>query len=255
MKNISKDLAKQKIIHIFNKKVRGKKSDTSTSNQYHDGKDGHWLETQMGVKHNGSNSPDLFGFEMKNHTGSKTSFGDWSPDFTLFKKKINIIDRTTFLHLFGAPNIQKNNRYSWSGKPVPRINKFNDFGQKLTIDKSNNILAVYSYKEDKRKNKKDIMLSQFKKGEVVIASWSEEMIRNRVENKFNKFGWFKCFKNRDGIYDKIGFGNPITFKEWIKGVKTGLIYFDCGMYEGNPRPYSQWRADNKYWDSLIVEKY
>lgn len=31
--------------------------------------------------------------------------------------------------------------------------------------------------------------------------------------------------------------------------------FDSGMYEGNPRPYSQWRANNNLWDSLIIESY
>ncbi|MGR5915634.1 hypothetical protein ACT7CS_01805 [Bacillus pacificus] len=27
------------------------------------------------------------------------------------------------------------------------------------------------------------------------------------------------------------------------------------MYQGNKRPYSQWRASNSFWDSLIVECY
>jgi hypothetical protein len=37
--------------------------------------------------------------------------------------------------------------------------------------------------------------------------------------------------------------------------KTGKIYFDCGMYQGNNRNYCQWRATNTFWDSLIVETY
>jgi hypothetical protein len=37
----NRDEIKKKIITLFNKKVRGKKSDTSSSNAGHDGKDGH----------------------------------------------------------------------------------------------------------------------------------------------------------------------------------------------------------------------
>ena len=77
------DKDKQKIIDLFNKNVRGKKPNTDSANQNHDGKGGHWLETQMGIKHNGDNAPDLFGFEMKNNTTSKTTFGDWSPSRNL----------------------------------------------------------------------------------------------------------------------------------------------------------------------------
>jgi hypothetical protein len=59
----------------------------------------------------------------------------------------------------------------------------------------------------------------------------------------------------NGVYTKIVFGGPITFDKWIDGVKKGLIFFDSGMYEGNARPYANWRADNKYWNSLIIEEY
>ena len=38
-------------------------------------------------------------------------------------------------------------------------------------------------------------------------------------------------------------------------VIQGIVFFDSGMYEGNPRPYSQWRANNNLWDSLIIESY
>ena len=252
---VSNNDSKNKIIELFNKKVRGKKSNTLSSNQNHDGKDGHWLETQMGIKHNGNNAPDIFGFEMKNHTSNKTTFGDWSPDFTLFKKKFRVMTRDTFLQLFGAPNIEKENRYSWSGKPCPKISGFNTFGQKLEIDKNNNILAIYNFKEDQRKDKKKIMPNEFQKERIVIASWSNELMKKRVEKKFNNLGWFKCLKNKEEVYSDIVFGDPINFNNWIKGVKKGLIYFDSGMYQGNPRPYSQWRADNKYWESLVTEKY
>ena len=47
----------------------------------------------------------------------------------------------------------------------------------------------------------------------------------------------------------------MTFDNWIKLVGKGIVFFDSGMYQGNARPYSQWRADNGYWNSLITETF
>ncbi len=70
------DEGKQEIINRFNNNVRGRKPDTSNSNQDHDGKSGHWLERQMGIEINNRTEADLFGYEMKNQTTSgKTTFG------------------------------------------------------------------------------------------------------------------------------------------------------------------------------------
>jgi len=249
---------KRKIVSRFSKNVRGKIPDTSSSNIRHDGKGGHWLEEQMGIKHNASNSPDLWGFEMKNDTTSKTTFGDWSPNRTLriYKKGNEYnLDRSNFLNIFGAPNKLKENRHSWSGKPVPKIGPYNSFGQKLIIDDAGNIHALYSYKNDQRKDKSDIVPIPLQKEDLILATWDAELMKKRVENKFNKLGWFKCEKNNNGVYDQIVFGNPINFETWIDGVRKGLIYFDSGMYDGNPRPYSQWRANNDYWESLITDRH
>ena len=89
--NSSRQNIIKKIVVLFNKNVRGKSSDTSSSNQRHDGRDGHWLETQMGITHNGNNAPDIFDFEMKNHTSTKTTFGDWSPDYAVWKRGLNLM--------------------------------------------------------------------------------------------------------------------------------------------------------------------
>lgn len=244
---------KQKIIRLFNKNVKGRVPDTSTSNIRHDGKGGHWLEVQMGIAHNASNSPDLLGFEMKNNTSVKTTFGDWSADYYIFKDEKYDIDRSKFLTIFGAPNAAKENRHSWSGKPTPKISGFNSFGQILKVDKEGNISGVYSFSEDKRVDKSKIVPKAMQKDNLVIARWSAEMMKGRVESKFNMLGWFKCLKDPEGAYSSIVFGAPINFDSWIDGVRKGLIYFDSGMYEGNVRPYSQWRADNKYWDSLVTD--
>ncbi|MEI8129982.1 MAG: LlaMI family restriction endonuclease [bacterium] len=247
--------AKKRIIQLFIDNVKGRTPDTHSSNIRHDGKGGHWLEKQMGIAHNASNTPDIDGFEMKNDTTSKTTFGDWSPNYRIYKKGNDYgLDRTKFLEIFGAPNPAKDNRYSWSGKPVPKINKYNSFGQKLEIDKNNNILAMYSFSKDERLNKSKIVPKLLQKDGLVIARWDCEKMTVRVERKFNKLGWFKCLI-KDGVYTKIVFGDPISFRTWIAGVKKGQIFFDSGMYAGNPRPYAQWRADNKYWDSLITDEY
>lgn len=249
------DQIKKIIITLFKNNVKGKKPDNSLSNQLHDGKDGHWLEKQMGIAHNADNEPDIYGFEMKNNTSSKTTFGDWSASYYIFKDEKYSITRDEFLSIFGAPNILKNNRYSWSGKPTPKISSYNTFGQILKIDKENNIKAIYSFSKDQRENKSKIVPIAMQKENLVIAQWNVDMMKRRVEDKFNMLGWFKCIKNLNGIYSSIVFGSPINFDTWIEGVKKGLIFFDSGMYQGNIRPYSQWRADNKYWESLVVESH
>ncbi len=246
---------KRRIVELFYKEVKGKIPDTSGANIAHDGKGGHWLETRMKIVHNRKNEPDLWGFEMKNYTSIKTTFGDWSASYYIFKDKKYNITRDQFIMIFGTPNPKKNNRYSWSGKPTPKINSYSSCGQILEIDDNNNILAIYSFKKDCRTDKAKIVPKEMQKDNLVIAKWDVEMMKKKVERKFNKLGWFKCVEDETGTYSKIVFGPPIDFSAWIMGVRKGLIFLDSGMYQGNPRPYSQWRAYNKYWDSLITDTY
>lgn len=243
------------IVKIFIKKVKGRKSDTSASHKGHDGKEGHWLEKQMGIKHNASNAPDLHGFEMKNQTRSKITFGDWSPDYYIFKDEIYDIDRNDFLRIFGMPNLLKEGRFSWSGKPCPKIGSYNFCGQIMVVAKNSNLNAVYSFDKDCRPNKAKIVPKQMQKKRLVIAKWEASSIKRKVEKKFNQQGWFQCKKDKSGIYTEIVFGEPINFENWIEGVKNGAVFFDSGMYLGNARPYSQWRTGNKYWESLITTRY
>jgi hypothetical protein len=239
---------------MFLKNVKGKTADISKSNVRHDGSGGHWLEEQMGVIHNSSNTPDIDGFEMKNNTSTKTTFGDWSPNYKIWKKGNEYgLDRKSFLEIFGAPNILKENRHSWSGKPSPKISGYNFFGQKLEVDKERNIFAMYSFKEDKRDDKAKKVPKVLQQNNLILAKWDVEKMKIKVERKFNKRGWFKCLKDSNGVYSSIVFGDPINFNTWIDGVRKGLIFFDSGMYDGNFRPYANWRADNKYWDSLVTD--
>jgi hypothetical protein len=80
-----------------------------------------------------------------------------------------------------------------------------------------------------------------------------ESLRNHVEEKFNMLGWFSVRTNKDGHFDHLVFGQTIDFSLWISEVRRGIIYLDSGMMQGNSRNYSQWRASNTFWDSLIIK--
>ena len=258
---------KEKIIELFNSNVKGKKANTSKSNQKHDGKKGHWLEKQMGIEANASNSPDIYGYEMKNQTSSgKITFGDWSADEYIFQhgrpKKIHDtnsdynISKNKFLEIFGKPNENKNGRFSWSGTPCPTyINQYTPYGQILKIDSNNNIIISYSYSQDQRENKAQIIPKELQKENLVLAKWYRASIKKKLEDKFNQQGWFTCKMNKSRIYSSIHFGNPMNFESWIEILEKGIVFFDSGMYQGNSRNYSQWRASTAFWDSLIIESY
>ena len=47
---------KEKIISLFNNNVKGKEILLDKYNIKHCGKEGYWLETQMGIKHNSKNN-------------------------------------------------------------------------------------------------------------------------------------------------------------------------------------------------------
>lgn len=249
------DADKKKIIRLFNKNVKGRKPNTTSSNTKHAGKEGHWLEKQMGIAQNASNTPDIFGYEMKNDTGSKTTFGDWSADFYIWKDTTYKITRDNFLQIFGKPNLKKKGRFSWSGEPCPTIGKYNAFGQKLSVDKKGNIIAEYNYEKDSRPNKNKIIPKNMQVTKLILARWSAELMKKRVESKFNLKGWFKCLKDKNNSYAVIVFGDPVTFEKWIADVRSGQIFFDSGMYQGNKRNYSQWRANNSYWENLITDRH
>lgn len=253
------------IVKRFKERVYRKRADTSLSNDGHDGSGGHWLETQMGVTHNRNTAPDLFGYEMKNGTSSKITFGDWSPDYYIYRdpnyvtkqngqRLVDVRDQY-FLRVFGRPNPDKGNRHSWSGQPIPKIDRPSPLGCSLCIDSQNNILIIYNFSQDSRLDKAIIIPVNMQQEGLVIASWSANVMRERVNTKFNQQGWFICKKDPFGTYNQIVFGAPLSFEAWIEMVKQGVVYFDSGMYEGNNRPYSQWRANNITFDNLIVRSY
>lgn len=263
------DSKKSEIIQLFHKNVKGKIPDVSNKNKKHDGKEGHWLEQQFGIIANGNNEADLLGYELKNQTTSgKTTFGDWSANEYIFnsKKYCHLFQnkKDSFCKIFGKFNNEKQ-RYSWSGDPIPKINCYNYFGEILTVEKNLDVVILYSFSKDMRPDKHSIVPIELQQDNLVLAKWygypngrdlgKKKTLEKKVEDKFNNNGWFTCKKNNNGIYTHICFGKPITFLQWIELVKEGVIFFDSGMHEGNPRLYSHWRANNSFWDSLIIECY
>ncbi|MBU4690326.1 MvaI/BcnI restriction endonuclease family protein [Mycoplasma sp. ES3157-GEN-MYC] len=131
------DSIKELLIKLFRENVKGKKPDVSEKNVGHDGKVGNWLEEQFGKHPDSDNVADFYGYELKSETKSKTTFGDWSANryifrtgqyTNLFKDQSIGTPQDIFCMFFGQPNPEKNNRCSWSGKPIPHLNEYNSFG-------------------------------------------------------------------------------------------------------------------------------
>ena len=240
----------------------------------------------MGSKRDASNKPDLFGFEMKTG-GSKTSFGDWGPDYFIFrdeKKFSNLAGKKgrdlqqqasqnkdgVFLKAFGVwRDDDKENSYgrwdeggyySWSGKPSPTkvTDGFNSFGQALVVNSDDSISVIYSFSKDCRDGKSKMVPEQFQTDDLELFGWSTDWIREKVENKFSVHGWFKC-NIKKKKYVEIMFGNPITVTTFLKWIKEGNVIFDTRMKQrrpnGSDRMGMMFRASNAFWRSLAIHTY
>jgi hypothetical protein len=259
------DIDKQHIITLFNNYVKGVEILLKGQNTKHCGKEGHWLETKMGIKHNSKNEPDINGYEMKKYS-CKTTLGDFSASEYVFSGKnkrnnINILNnwtdeiklsRSDFINIFGNPNPNKENRYSWSGSSVPRYNIWNSNGLILTINENNDIIIYYSFSNDRRSIKIDFPLF-LQNNNIVIALWKSSKMKQHIDNKFNKKGFFIC-KKKGNTYEKICFGKAFNFEYFIECIKNKKIIFDSGMYYGNNRNYSHFRG-SCFWNELIIEEY
>jgi len=265
MSDNNTDIDKLKIITLFNNNVRGVEICLDGQNVNHCGKEGHWLETKMGITHNAKNEPDINGYEMKK-SSNKITLGDFSASEYAFsgKNKRNAINnlnnwtdeiklsRSDFIKTFGNPNPSKENRYSWSGSSVPTYNSWNSNGQILIINENNDIIIYYSFSNDTRSVKTNFPLF-LHSDNIIIALWKCEKGEPHINNKFNKKGFFMC-KKVENKYQKICFGKAFSFEYFIECVKNKKIIFDSGMYYGNSRNYSHFRGLN-FWNELITEEY
>ena len=245
-------------------KVFGNSPDIQFANPRHDGAKGDWLHLQFGQEKDSKNTADFWGYECKNFTQQRTTWGDWTANYYIFEDKDINITRGEFLRIFGKKNLEKQNRLSWSGSHVPSFNnQVTNFGQSMIVDYKKDISIFYNFHEDLREDKFNLIPMKFRKKNILLAKWygykrnnpsRKTSLEEKVNNKFNQKGFFKCHM-QNGKYDKILFGEPMNFDNWIKNVEEGYIFFDSGMYEGNRRPYSNWRSDNKFWDALLKEVY
>ena len=180
------DPDKQHIITLFNNNIKGKEICLEGKNILHCGKEGHWLEKQMGIKHNAKNEPDINGYEMKK-SSIKTTLGDFSASEYAFSKNNkrttinnhNIwsdeikMTRNEFIRFFGNPNPNKNNRYSWSGSCVPTYNNWNASGQNLLVLENNDLAIYYSFSRDTRSRKNEF--PEFLQNDnIMIAIWKAD---------------------------------------------------------------------------------
>ena len=239
------------IINIFNENVKGTKF--TKSQKKLDGEEGHWLEKQMGILPNSNNEPDKLGFEQKKES-NKISFGDWSASKYLWKDKK--ITRKEFIKTFGSPNPKKHNRYSWSGHVFPKYSdSYNYAGQRMKFLDNGNLIIEYSYLHDSRKEKENFKTELNTNETIVLAIWEKSKLEKHVKKKFGVNGFYICKKDKDGYYDKICFGETINFKDFQEQIKNNIVYLDSGMYLGNSRNYSQFRAYKSFWNALITEEY
>jgi hypothetical protein len=86
--------------------------------------------------------------------------------------------------------------------------------------------------------------------DLELARWKKGSIQEKVEKKFGVLGWFRCVKDQQGSYQEIQFGLPLKYEVFSPLFRAGEIYIDCGMHQGNARPYMMWRASNRVWDKL-----
>jgi hypothetical protein len=87
-----------------------------------------------------------------------------------------VLNRSSFIKIFGNPNPKKNNRCSWSGSCVPTYNDWNSNGQILTVSKENDIIIYYSFFKDTRSKKTTIPIF-LQHDNIVIALWKAEKMR------------------------------------------------------------------------------
>ena len=217
---------KARIIRLFLKNVKGKKFDKCASDAC--GKEGHWLETLMGIKHNADNAPDIYGYDP------------------LGKNKE---DKDLYWRTFERTNSKPMTIGGW------KLDKWDPDGQILKIDEQNNINIVYNYTIDKREDKMERVSGYYKDNkDHIIGTWKSSTLRKVIENKFNVNGFYICKKNKKKEYEKICFGKPFTFEYWIEQFKLYNIYYDG--YSGVSRRWRGcFRASMGWWNKHITEEH
>lgn len=234
---------------VFNRHIKGRMFSNSSS---HDGSLGHWLEVQCGVRPNAIPGADLDGYEIKSG-GQKGSFGDWMAGWYLWYDSPFVQTKEQFLNIFGSKKREdKPNRVSWTGSDYGSkvSNVFTRSGQRLSVNEFEEIIVEYSYEDDHRPMKSQIIPPSFQVGVHVIVRWERERISEFVENKFGQRGWVMfSVRTVNGVktVDSLYLGQPFNFSFWIYEFGQGNIILDSGMNSDNNRNYSTFRAPKSWW--------
>lgn len=86
----------------------------------------------------------------------------------------------------------------------------------------------------------------------IIAYWSYESLESKITTKFNNLGTVIMKKNKLGEYIGVQFCSRIDIGVFIRELKKGIVIFDSGMYQGNSRNYSQFRAPKAFWNAITL---
>lgn len=239
-----------KIIKIYYDNLHNKNRFKNTN---HCGAEGHSIEKSFGISPNSKNESDINGYELKKKA-DKITFGDWSPSFFTFDIDNDFIkDKDTFFKVFGNFNIDKQ-RYSWSGRCIPKYGKWNYNGTIMRFNKKNDLRIIYCYNKDTRKNKDNLIPNKYKNKKLLVAYWTCNKLKQHVERKFNNNGFIIINDNKTK-YIGLSIGKNINFKLFCDLLKNCSIIFDPGMYQGNSRKYCHFRASKKIWNHLIIKQF
>jgi hypothetical protein len=235
---------KNTIINKFNKNLKGKKFTKDKFNK--DCEEGHFVEKNLGIKANSNNRPDLLGYECKKESRVIT-FVDKQTDIKYYEgKEFNNRDKETKKKYWEnfTRKLDELRIGGWN------LDTFDNYGQCLKVDQKNNINIIYNYEYDKRPNKINLVSEYYHDmNDHIIGTWKSETLKKTIEDKFNQNGFFIC-KKKNGIYESISFGKPITFTNWIKSFKEKKIYYD-GYSLLNGRWRGTFRAQKSWWYTML----
>ena len=83
----------------------------------------------------------------------------------------------------------------------------------------------------------------------------QDKSEKHILRKFGVKGFYICKKNKENVYYKICFGKAFDFQFFKTSLENKKIILDSGMYQGNSRNYSQFRADKSLWYGLITDEH
>lgn len=265
MSDAERERVKKEIVGKFRRNVRGVVYErlspssrvSSRTGKEHSGSEGHWLERQFGIRANSRREADYKGFELKKPS-ARVNVGDYSAHEYIYDRAAPVLRaingerhltmrKEDFIKEFGAKSNAHDERFAWTGRSCPKYNAWSFSGQCLvSCPSSGNIYAVYSHNKDRRTTAPAVP-DAFKVDYLAIAVWYASKLREDIENKWNKRGFFmplKCPRTR--AYKSVQFGRPFGYEYFLDAMRRGTVIFDSGMVTGSSRNCSKFRVRSAY---------